>query len=1038
MSNAPNLELFNELVPQAPLADLLVPAPPREGASEGVDRRLLRRIRIRPEALDHFLLQMTPIATEFGLTEAERANVAIFVRKNDLLLMMDLGHGRTPTVDGRERPLNLRARIPVEAVEEEVSSARQVGAWVRFRDLVTALRNRVENSENFGITLTSATLDFMADESGSYPSMLVVRPDGVVRPREVPTLGGVDLKAFRMPEPLRAAGGIPDLDPEALIELGAYAPEATGVCLRLGDDENPTLLSTIGPRGVLICKVKSGGVKDVGGPSERTLMGDVVLSPEFALAAGFSQQVLETLFYRRHGVRMNRYAGDTVSAAIAASLDVARKQDGTNPVLDALHVELGKRLIERALGTRGGRELEQAIAASRTLLQAVEESEQATFADHVERLAGDEVSEGERGTLRHLAAGDPVLERVAMGVLVAGRRPELRSTLAGMLGEARLRAAAREAITEARSVKAVERLRHTDLAIGAVRLRGTYSDGLTDLLLPLVPAEKAAEWWQRFEAYLAQRKVPEEIRANVLRARSQTRLPSTAELDFESKSRTDWATRAKRPAQGRFWSDADGRVYYGAGDDEFGEIMISDLAIQPDPAAFPVSRSEVEKLVGEKAIEWRSTLWASDVDWAARRAAGTLDANVIAGSPTDERTEARGLFLVRWVPAGHDEAPEGEVLNHIRSPRRRPETPETIYIGEGDSEREYHVARNPNTPKGDPERVGSLRVFPLSIWGQEQYLDLPLKDVPTGKTKEPVAFVLDAEDLNLLLSFVTRKGRQVYLEVAPGAVRVADKAYSRTVLLPKVNRTRVPAMFRAHVAAAGVPDAGEPLSLEMLIARAGHARRAREAQVAALPPSISTPPEPTVQGGIEWKPAPSPSRKRGRADRRSRAEVRLQAQMEGDLAALLDGGWLSREAALLTLNRKIEQVARRIEIAEQQLEQRRRGHETLFGLEPVVADAPAEGEVERKKRKDPIEKRLNALQLEWRSWVNLRAKYFALGTDGPEVAPYREGVERYDPVLRAAEVEVAADLGEGVTGGKRLFEHDGTSPRLARSSPQRR
>lgn len=865
--------------------------PPSEARQEG--ETLLRRVHVNPVAVARGLALIKSFAVANGLDEPERSEIACFVREDDLLLVADWDRGHTRTVDDAERPFRFRHSIPL--LDRGTGEARWTGAMIRPQDLQEAFRNRVENSDLYGVLSGDEPIlmEVFARTDGkgeAVPHRIVVHPDqeGRLETRDVFALRGVNISDFDDVEPQTAVKGLPALDPNALFDMAGMASPAVGILLQpwqyIEKSGSHTTLNdraylvAVGRQGVSVAQLDEGiqviseadseqtTLLESGEPAgrsnnddrreaedERILGGEVVMSPRFAETLGVAQASFEEVMK----VKQRAVSGDwelkIVAAAVAAAVDQVRSEG--EDLIPHIRRFLGGSAAERAIKKASGRD----VAAGVRFARVIEKETQAADLDALARTL--EIAAGEvppaRGLLAELTDqldGRADLGRMAAAYLAAEDRDGFQQSVAEAVGQLALSRGLRRVISESSEVHSHEEARPSDYGLAAIRQAGREYVALADMAIQAVPEPRLQDWWDGVFEIMQGLGVPEDAVEDLdERVRHKGR-PRAKSLRPDSEVREGWLKAAQEQVQGRIWRGADGRVFAGFGDETAGYVYFSDLAVRPNPTQFPIQEDELRALLSGSLkslkpedggpLEMEATVHRDDLRTVVNRAVALIG--------DDLSSEGQTLVVGRWAPPGGE--PEGQVadvLPDLRSPSRM-QTPQTVYLGEGEALERFE-AESPLRPgqKADPDEDGTLRVVAFDGNGEHLWFDVPFpggsKKPWLGDDTEPVAFALDAYGLHDAIDFATERGTYSVLEVAGGVVRVHDPNVKRLTFLPTVTQAQVPERFESVLAAMDVPDAERhSLRLRDVV------RRARELQVERV--EIEERPERTPQK-VAWDKA---------------------------------------------------------------------------------------------------------------------------------------------------------------------------------------
>lgn len=854
---------------------------------------LLRKVRVDPVAMARALVLIKSFAARHGIGEEEEQRIAIFVREEDILLAADWDRGRTHTVDGRERPFRFRYFVPIiESVDGLASSA---GAYIRPQDLQEAFRNRVENSENYGILSDSqpVTLEVFASDGSEdrplYPARIVVHPteDNSLEPRVVHTLAGASLSSFEDIEPKLADEGFPDLSVDAMIELAAFAEPEIGVrihpwqynLIRVehGDERvvsrQGAYLVAIGRTGVAIAtfdsplqdivtrKTDADGAQqqlfkdgqeiaadyaptdanDGMAPAKRVLAGDLVCSPRFLHVLGNTQAAFEEVKRARERVRNADRDVKVMAATIAATLDILSEERRLE-VQRMLYRLVGEPLVASWANQATPYNAQAAVRFARALTRDLPPQLMAEVAEELESIYGPaNIQEVVRQQLRAELKSDSAAVRIAALIYSHGGAM-IAPTAAEIVGMARIRHAARDLAVELMA-KAEEfddefQYSYADFALATVRAANRDYIRLAERATGVLNESEYHSWWPRLVDRLRELELPDDVIQHVAFQSDgvtlRTGLPDVQRFRSTPKMREAWTRAAQVPVQGRIWRGADGRAYAGFGDDAAGWVLISDLAINPNPDHFPLSHEEVRALLATESdsFEWESRFHSNDLQAVVNRVVGLAN-------PDSDGEDPQALLIARWTPPMH-EKPDGDLADRVRTfPRgTQPLTPRTVFIEDGVQSRRFEIERSgEETNIQDPSVAGTLRIYGFEDGGEFLWFNVPIEEGPRVRdAKSAYVFALDADRLHDVIGFIADKGRKTILSAQRGILRVRDHANTRSVFLPTVTVTQVPERFRAILAAAGAPTTLEKtVPVRDVIERACQLRGSRPVLTTAAP-----------------------------------------------------------------------------------------------------------------------------------------------------------------------------------------------------------
>lgn len=655
----------------------------RQDGAEDLERPL-RKIRVNPAALSRAVVLANVIATEYGQTEEEKSKLAVFFRENEIIVAATLDENvtRTSEENPRPRPMRFRFQVPMLDNALEESRALEVGTWIRARDLLVSLRNRVENSQNYGVLNEDEPVIIevhgdMDEQGRHFPSQISVDPDpsSALSKREFDVLEGVDPQAFEKLEPRTADAGLPDLDADALIELGGLTDPEAGVLISphkpahlVGVRENAIILSQMGEPEHLS---EQADLLDEPSSTERRIEERVVLSPRLATAVGLAQSAMEEAQKAEQRSETARRSGAVAIAALAAALDV-EAQDARQPALETLRQNFGEDIVKKALRSakrKKERGQEAARFAERIITQ-VPEPEMPFLVEAMSEAYTAEISQVEDQSLQMLqeqAGGDQTVLTLGQAYL-AGRyasthdEPDqalelFTAEVSEAVGETVLREEARQIIAAVPESQELEDLRNTDYASAAISIKGRRWRGLMNEVLEAVPEQHLDDWWATFDQHMREEElrliedghteIPDKLayedpEQGILKSGR----PSAGDIKLPSSLREKWLRECQLNVQGRIWQDEQGRVYAGFGDARSGTITISDIARRPDPEQFPVRNAqEIEDARRQgRLYDFKTELDSEDVRPIAQRI-GSL-------SLGEDRLEGarETVFVGRWVP----------------------------------------------------------------------------------------------------------------------------------------------------------------------------------------------------------------------------------------------------------------------------------------------------------------------------------------------------------------------------------------------------
>lgn len=821
-----------------------------------VDPLLLRRVAVDPVAMARALVLIKSFAAKYGLDPSERGEVAMFVRERDILFAADWDRGYTQTADGEPRPFHFRYSVPLVDVGE--GRALWVGARIRPQDLQEAFRNRVENSDQYGVLGAGepVRLELFSspdDEPEPRPVRIVVHPsgDGSLEPREVFPLGGVSLYAFQHVEPVLADFGASALDPDALVDLAALASDAIGIRVhpwnhkvyrKKGAQPIQSFSAyavAVGPRGIAVTnfegnlsettRLPSSAQSDLLGdvaktqvertpvPQGNALVDEVVLTPRFAHVLGITQGAFEEAMRVLQRPVTADWELKMSAAAVAAALD-------DNPsIAQALRTKIGRTVVGAALtSTQNQSVRDRAIAVTRHLQARLQPMEIAAVA------AGLPVQPGVGlEALRVEFNDDAALIRLAAALSASELSEE---ALAGIVGEVLLIQEVKHVISRSGDARPVETATTVDLALAALRLAGkSYRAFAEDLVRDI---NDPGRWWESYRNYMRALGVPENAIDALMRTDpNANRLgrPTGRSLRAPAKTREQWVAQARLPVQGRFWRTEDGRCWAGFGHEDVGYVWFNDLPVQPDPHKYPLQHGDVVRLVSRSMaidepslpVHWQATLHRDDLQSLVNRVVGLTNPDASTAAP-------KALLVARWTPDGLGE-PDGALP--LQDPRFADESarlrPQTVYIGEGPGAQRFEVEPDYANDYLHAREHGSLRVYGFEQGGEALWFEVPMYAGweavrPEGRNPgEAYAFALDADGLHDAVEFVTQRGLGSTLNLLDGVVRVHDPQMHRLIFVPTIERSRVPEAYRPVLRATGVPLAlGKPLALTEVIAQA--------------------------------------------------------------------------------------------------------------------------------------------------------------------------------------------------------------------------
>lgn len=661
--------------------------PEREPQGQRVDQdnldRPLRKIRVNPAALSRAVVLANVIATEYGQTEEEKSKLAVFFRENEIIVAATLDEEATRTSEDQPRPRPMRFRFQVPMLDGGLQEgrAREVGTWVRGRDLLVALRNRVENSQNYGVLNEDepVIIEVHGDtdkEGRHFPSQISVDPDpgSALAKREFDVLEGANPSQFDKLEPRTADAGLPDLDADALIELAGLTDPEAGVLISphkpahlVGVRENAVILSQVGEAEHLS---EQGELLEAQAEDKRRIEQRVVLSSRLATGLGLAQSAMEEAQKAEQRSETARKSGAVAIAALAAALDVEADQPD-QPALQALRHNFGHDIVKKSLRSarKEDQEEEEAVRFAQRMLAQLPEKEVPFIVEAVsESYSPQQAGVGEKSLqmLRQHAQGDQTVVALG-GAYLAGRYHQendqqqalesFTADLSEAAGEMVLREEARQIIAATPGSQEVEDLRNADYASAAISIKGRRWRSMMEDVLESMPEDVIDKWWATFDQHMREdelrlvedgnTEVPEKLayedpQQGILKSGR----PTAGDIKLPSSLREKWLRECQLNVQGRIWQDEDGRVYAGFGDAKSGTITLSDIARRPDPEQFPVRNAqEIEDARRQgRVYDFKTELHSEDLRPTTQRI-GSL-------SLGEERLEGsrETLFVGRWVP----------------------------------------------------------------------------------------------------------------------------------------------------------------------------------------------------------------------------------------------------------------------------------------------------------------------------------------------------------------------------------------------------
>lgn len=950
---------------------------------------LLKRIEVNPLSLSRALVLASTYGVEFGRTGDEQREVEVFFRENDIFIVTDFDTMASTTVEGEPRPFRYRFSVPLLRETGE-GAAKAVGVKVRLHDLLEALRNREKNSFNYGVLAEDVpvTLEVWMDKEKESRAAdrekadrIVVHPtrDGSLAPRWLEVLAGASLEGREELDLEVADQGVSGLDPDALIEIGGISDPEVGVLLSPGEEG---YVVGANARGIMLSTFKGEGQDDSG---QRSLTEPTVLSERLAIAAGFTQLSFQNVARSRQRLQTDRVNGRIMAAAITAALDTEVEGDERR-IEKMLKKEIGKSAVKKAMKA-GARSDNAAVSTARSLGEAVPADERKLFAGVLKKefdLGTEDVD------IQDLSPVEAIIARAYEGN--QGDLEKFFEVASYGFGEAALRAEARRVLAHLPEVSAHEQLRNSDLGVAAVSLTQKKAAKLADTLLPKVSRDASAEWWNHMLRYMRQLGVPKEARKAVATNKKgglKQNIPPASELGVPASLREAWLEECQRGAQGRLWKDETGRVFMGIEDPEAGHIMISDSARQPDPHKYPISHSQVEKLLAKgRSFEWKGTLWSDDVEDIANQVVS------MRRSVFKDSDEAHAIFLARWVPETDLTDPAGRRIEqqYFDAEQRRVIEPGHVEGSEkGSAVRHFVLARSEKEPVEKEEVAGRLRIYGLDSKGEKLLLNLPMKERPTVKAKhaEPVAFVLDARDLQHLVAFISRKGRQSVLSVSDGLVRIFDLRRERMSIAPTITATQVPEELRPLVELAGIgPQAGREVEIDEMISRLSELRQERlleahnekERVKAHIRESGS---QDEVVGSISW--------------RRELEERKEATEAPG---VVID--------SQLTIDENLQRLKFHLKKVEAQVSE---WEDVLYGHAEDLFGNKVPSWTKQGLNKKTIQNRLSELRADKESTLQEIAAVIKVSASPAIEGEMRRGLERYEDIIRK-EVEKLEEDGE--------------------------
>lgn len=787
----------------------------------------LVRLAVAPRALSRATALFALLAAEHGLSAEETESATLVVEGGTLYLAADLDVQTTRTVDGRRRPQRLRYQVEAVLLEAH-PEVRWVGARVPLAGLLRALRNKTENSENYSVLDERTVLSVEADGLGRAPARVLITPESTPdRPRVVELGDPVDAATVTDLRPARAARRLGSLDADTLTDLAGVADESVGVLVHPGSAGTSPYVAGVGPRGMVVSRYEPTD-PELFDPSQ----GPMVLSGRLAGTLGILQEPMADLSRTHTVARVAEQTARLQAAALAAALDEPAESEA---LVGALHAQVGAEAARQFLAEPGAGSGAGGGAGARGR-GATRTAEAPSVLEPALRFARALVQRGDaRALVEGLAAGaavapaaalegivlaetggDVLVARAALAYLAWGSRTEDRErALSVLLGEAEVRAAAAAVVPESQR----EGLRRSDLALGAVRAAGRRAGEVVEAVVSRVEPDGIPALWERLDGYARQLHVHEGVLSDLAarRLRKPGTRPTASGLTVPRALAAEWQTAARHDVEGRFWVEPDGRVTAGWDQGADGQFSVSDLAVQPDPAHYPLQPAAAMQVLrpgreaeagaaprGGEDVVLETTVYGTDLDRTAGRVVGmTSPEQARSGQGTAQAAggTVRGpVFLARWTAA--DRASTRDPVRALSARERDIVTSETAWAG---AQRVTLPRSGRDFPVAPAAVAGTLRVFGLDPRGEKQYYHLPMKAVTPGAGVHETTFALDAAGLQDLLGFVARREREAVLQVHDGAVHLADVTGQRSSVLPSVGVDRLPASLRAIAEAAGLP-----------------------------------------------------------------------------------------------------------------------------------------------------------------------------------------------------------------------------------------
>lgn len=876
---------------------------------------VVRRVRINPEALSRLAVLAQVFAMEEGRTESERHHVDLLVYFDRVVLALDLDEEHGTAMDGDPgRPMRVRMALPIRqdlSLDTLHSKASAIGCRVRIHDLIRALRNRVENSHQFGVldVERDTILDVHAasgTRGRSEPERLVIHPDAGMQEREVEVLSSVPVSRQDSLYINLADAGIQGLEAESLVEMAGATEEEVGL---LVNPREPAYIVGAGENALVAQRIEGLAEDEVPEGKDQYLDGPAVLSPRFATAAGLLQSSMEDCLKSRQRWITREHTAKIQTAALA----VAGERAPHRLWAEAL-MAIGQRDGSRSMKEVGKASGNEALARFvRSLSQHAPEdaSQRSALASRLR-----EQFDLNAGPGWNLAQADVAVEdldqedelKVALAALYRKFQDEpdaLKEAASCVAGLSRMQSTSDELKGQWGVDSPASENRGDDVidVLAAVQQMGREAPKVTSRIVRSLEGDDWEFWRSHFVGKLEELGVDAEVIDHYRSAMDTLEQADLTPEHFKvpSRIRDQWLRSCREQVEGRFWvhpevrsssrdvSEQEGgayRSYVGLGEDspDVGMVMISDVPRRSDPAHYPWSHEEIVRMFDEGVpVQWEGRLWSQDVEEVSSRVSSLRAHGADLSTP-------HPVFVARWIPSRDT---EDAVIDEGTYPLY---SIDEIEVGEDEHSVRYERADRP----GGAERGehGYLRVYGFEINGEGTVVDVPLAQPPAlgegleGMDDEEVhesgiAMAVSGEEILNTLQFAADRSTQTQLVFHDGAVEARDPDGKRLVLMPKVDGQGLDPRLAPLVEAAGVEgdERGQDVALSEVWAQVEARRRSRHLRESRQGTSRSR-----ARGGdsgsalphIIWEPSPS-SAKREPRGRKSAATLRAQieAGLEG-------------------------------------------------------------------------------------------------------------------------------------------------------------